>query len=83
MTIAILILMESPGVKAEHMGAAGGLFFTFAEIGGVLGPLSMGKILDISGNFNLSLIFMTLVTVLLILFFVYLNYINKNIIYKN
>ncbi|PPR78606.1 MAG: putative glucarate transporter [Alphaproteobacteria bacterium MarineAlpha2_Bin1] len=83
MTIAILILMESPGVKSDHMGAAGGLFFTFAEIGGVLGPLSMGKIFDITGNFDLSLIFMTLVTVLLILFFFYLNYNNKKIIYKN
>ncbi len=80
MTIAILILMESPGVKSEHMGAAGGLFFTFAEIGGVLGPLSMGKILDISGNFDLSLIFVTIVTSLLILFFLYLNYNNKKYI---
>ena len=83
MTIAILILMESPGVKAEHMGAAGGLFFTFAEIGGVLGPLLMGKILDISGNFDLSLIFMTIITALLILFFWYLNYNNKNYTYRN
>lgn len=44
MTIAMLFLMETPGVPAERLGLAGGLFFTMAEIGGVLGPVVFGAI---------------------------------------
>ncbi len=58
MTIAILVLMETKGVSSKNMGAAGGLFFTFAELGGVLGPLSIGIGLDLTGGFAESLIFM-------------------------
>ena len=38
------------------MGAASGLFFTAAEIGGVLGPLLLGIIADLSGGFTLALL---------------------------
>ena len=55
MTIAILILMETPAVGADNMGVAGGLFFTAAEIGGVLGPVSIGIIADNTGGFNAAL----------------------------
>ena len=55
MTIAILILMETPAVGADNMGVAGGLFFTAAEFGGVLGPVSIGIIADNTGGFNAAL----------------------------
>ena len=38
MTVAIMLLMETPGVPEERLGLAGGMFFTSAEIGGVLFP---------------------------------------------
>ena len=55
MTIAILILMETPAVGAENMGVAGGLFFTAAEIGGVFGPVGIGAIADRTGGFDAAL----------------------------
>jgi cyanate permease len=62
MTIAILILMETPRVPPERLGLAGGLFFTSAEIGGVLGPLSFGFLSDASGGFAVPLVSITLVS---------------------
>ncbi len=51
MTVAILLLMETPRVPEERLGLAGGLFFTFAEIGGVMGPVTFGVLSDLSGSF--------------------------------
>lgn len=59
MTVAILLLMEAPGVPPARAGMAGGMFFTVAEIGGVLGPLSVGALSDASGGFALPLAAMT------------------------
>ncbi len=59
MTVAILLLMEAPGVPPARAGMAGGMFFTVAEIGGVLGPLSVGALSDASGGFVLPLAAMT------------------------
>ena len=59
MTVAILLLMEAPGVPAARAGMAGGMFFTVAEIGGVLGPLSVGALSDASGGFAWPLAAMT------------------------
>jgi hypothetical protein len=66
MTIAILILMETPDVPPERLGLAGGLFFTAAEIGGVLGPVTMGVLSALSGAFALPLASMTLVCLTLL-----------------
>ncbi len=52
MAVAMLILMETRGVEAQHMGAAGGLFFSAAEIGGVLGPFTIGVVSDVTGGFD-------------------------------
>jgi MFS family permease len=59
MTVAILLLMEAPGVPPARAGMAGGMFFTVAEVGGVLGPLSVGALSDASGGFALPLGAMT------------------------
>ena len=50
--VLILVLMEARGVEARHTGAAVGLFFSAAEIGGVLGPLTIGAMSDITGGFG-------------------------------
>ena len=55
MTLAMLVLIDSPAVGARNMGVAGGLFFTVAELGGVLGPVSIGFLADLTGSFDASL----------------------------
>ena len=49
--ILLLILMELPEVGSRYMGAGGGMFFCFGEIGGFAGPLIVGVIRDLSGGF--------------------------------
>jgi cyanate permease len=66
MTIAILILMETPAVGAENMGVAGGLFFTAAEVGGVLGPVGIGIAADHTGGFDAALLILSFICVLLV-----------------
>jgi cyanate permease len=59
MTILILILIEIPGIDDKYAGIASGLFFTAAEIGGVFGPLGLGLLYDLTGNFQAGLIVLT------------------------
>lgn len=67
MTVAILLLMETPGIPGERLGLAGGLFFTFAEIGGVMGPITFGVLSDLSGGFALPLAALTVVCAILLI----------------
>ena len=67
MTIAVLLLVETRGVDSQSTGLAGGLFFSAAEIGGVLGPLSVGFLADFSGGFQAPLYMMAAVCVVLAL----------------
>jgi len=73
MTIAILLLMETPGLAAQSRGLAGGLFFSAAEIGGVLGPLTVGFLSDATGGFAAPLYLMTGVCLFLMLLLVQLR----------
>ncbi|NNK78978.1 MAG: MFS transporter [Litoreibacter sp.] len=66
MTVAILILMETPKVPPDRLGLAGGLFFTTAEIGGVLGPFSFGLLSDLSSGFVVPLLSISLVCLCLL-----------------
>jgi sugar phosphate permease len=59
MTIAILLLMETKGVPKARLGLAGGMFFTAAEIGGVLGPLTIGILSDLTHGFTVPLMAVT------------------------
>ena len=52
MPILMLTLMDSPKIGPSRMGAAGGLFFTVGEVGGVLGPLLLGVLSDATGSFS-------------------------------
>ena len=49
MPLMMLVLMETPGVGAAFMGAAAGLFFATAEIGGFGGPFLLGVLRDATG----------------------------------
>ncbi|MEM9176051.1 MAG: MFS transporter [Myxococcota bacterium] len=51
MTVLILTLVERPSIGETRAGAASGLFFSAAEIGGVLGPLGLGLLYDATGTF--------------------------------
>ena len=53
--VLILVLMETRGVDPRNTGAAVGLFFSAAEIGGVLGPLAIGAASDLTGGFDTGL----------------------------
>jgi hypothetical protein len=61
MTVAILLLMETPRIPGERLGLAGGLFFTFTEIGGVLRPVTVGFLSGVSGDFVMLLAALTLI----------------------
>jgi cyanate permease len=67
MTVLVLTLVEVPGVGDKRAGTAGGLFFSAAEIGGVGGPVLLGVLFHSYGNFNSSLLVLTLLGVLLVL----------------
>ena len=49
MPLMMLVLMETEGVGAAFMGAAAGLFFATAEIGGFGGPFLLGVLRDATG----------------------------------
>ncbi|MCY4135048.1 MAG: MFS transporter [bacterium] len=48
--MALLVMMQLPGVAQRNMGAAGGLFFTVGEAGGVTGPILFGVFSDLGGS---------------------------------
>lgn len=65
-TLAILILVELPAIPPARLGLAGGVFFSAAEIGGVLGPLCFGALVAATGDFDTPLASLTLVSVALL-----------------
>ena len=63
MTVLILTLMELPGMDPRQTGTASGMFFSAAEVGGVLGPLGIGLLYDATGGFTASLYALSAVAV--------------------
>ena len=66
MTVALLTLVDIPAIGPARAGAAGGMFFSAAEVGGVSGPLSMGLLFDATGGFTAGLMAMVGVSALLL-----------------
>ncbi|MEZ5650414.1 MAG: MFS transporter [Burkholderiaceae bacterium] len=66
MTVLILTLVELPDIGPSRAGTAAGLFFSAAEIGGVMGPLGLGALYDLTGSFDAGLFLLSAVSVLLI-----------------
>ncbi|MBM3941084.1 MAG: MFS transporter [SAR202 cluster bacterium] len=50
MAVLTLVLMETKGVGSARMGAAAGLFFAAAEVGGFSGPLFLGAVRQGTGE---------------------------------
>jgi cyanate permease len=67
MTVMMLALVETTGVGSKHAGTAGGLFFSAAEIGGVLGPITLGALSDLTGGFSVGLYLLSGICFLMIL----------------
>jgi len=65
--LVILALMESPRLNANQMGTAYGLWFASAEIGGVLGPVSAGRLADSAFGYDGVLWLMVAVCLMMIL----------------
>ena len=63
MPIIMLLLIDAAG--SQKTGAAGGLYFTSGEIGGVLGPVLLGISSDLLGGFNTGLLVLSAMCVLL------------------
>ena len=58
LSMMLLILMDTREVDSKYMGAAGGMFFCVAEIGGFTGPLLMGVLVDVTGTFLTGVFFL-------------------------
>lgn len=56
MTVAMLLLIELPAVGDKRVGTASGLFFSFAEVGGVGGPFTLGLLYDLTHGFAAGLL---------------------------
>lgn len=78
-SISILLLIESGDGNTSRVGAASGLYFSVGEIGGVLGPMSMGALAHATGNFDTSLFMMFGVACLLILILLRLRFVQHQI----
>ncbi len=65
-TVALLVLVELPSIPKERLGLAGGVFFAAAEIGGVLGPLVFGILVDATGGFMVALVSVSAISVMLL-----------------
>lgn len=77
-SIIILILMETRGVGSRAMGAAAGLYFSVGEVGGVLGPLTVGWLSDVTGGFSAPLFLLTGVTGFMLVMLAILWRMNRN-----
>ena len=62
MTVLILTLVELPEIGEKRAGTASGMFFSAAEMGGLLGPLTLGILYDPSAGFSSGLIFLSLIS---------------------
>jgi MFS transporter, CP family, cyanate transporter len=62
-TVLVLTLVELPNIGARNAGIASGLFFGAGEIGGMLGPLTLGVLYDLTHGFALGLGLFTLIAI--------------------
>jgi cyanate permease len=56
MTVAILTLIELPAVGQARAGTATGLFFAAEGIGGMIGPLAVGALYDLTDGYAAGLV---------------------------
>ena len=54
--LTLLCLTEAEDMRREELAPAGALFFSFGELGGVLGPVLIGVLAQASGAFTVPLL---------------------------
>ena len=75
-SILMLTLMDHDSIPPERVGAVSGLYFSVAEIGGALGPMSMGAAAELTGNFDSSLFLLTALSIGMLILLLCLRRIN-------
>lgn len=78
-TISILLLMDTGDGSNSRVGAASGLYFSVGEVGGVLGPMSMGALAHWTGDFDAALFMMFGVGCLLMLILLRLRTVQRRV----
>jgi len=73
MPLLILILMQSPEVGSKYLGSAVGMFFCVAEVGGFAGPLVLGMIRNMTGDFLAGTLLVAVLSVLMAVIGLYLK----------
>ncbi len=66
MTVLILSLVELPEIGERYAGVASGMFFSAAEVGGVLGPLTLGLLYSPDAGFSTGLWLITAIASLMV-----------------
>ena len=61
MPLVTLLLMETPGVGARRMGAAAGLYFTAAEVGGFGGAVLLGLLRDATDSLTSGVVVVAII----------------------
>jgi len=64
--LVLVALMESDAVEPSNAGVAYGLWFAVAEVGGVTGPLVLGRVADTSAGFGGALLLVALVCIVML-----------------
>ncbi len=73
MPVSTLVVMETRGVDSARVGAATGLFFASAEIGGFSGPFVLGLLRQATDSLTSGLVFLAAVSVVLVLLLPFLR----------
>ncbi|MFP6805244.1 MAG: MFS transporter [Pseudomonadales bacterium] len=73
-TVLILTLLELPEVHERHSGVASGLFFSASQLGGVLGPVTMGVLYSPEMGFSNGLTLLTTISLTIVAGSILLQY---------
>ena len=65
MPLLMLVLMDLPEIGSRNMGAATGMYFCVSEIGGFTGPSLMGAIVDMTGEFIIGIVIISVLSVIM------------------
>jgi cyanate permease len=66
MPLMMYTMMQTPAIDSAGLGAAAGVYFAVAEIGGSTGPAAVGGVVDIFGSFFAAPVLLAAVTWLML-----------------
>jgi len=73
MPLMLVVMMDLPSVGADYTGIASGLFFSIGPLMGFIGPILVGNLRDLTGDFIVPLILLALVVEAMLLFTFFLE----------